>query len=102
MISPVEAQFHAALVAACTEAGQACRFDTTYVLQMIGRFGAVQTAKSLVIAGEAASGFAALWRCNRLDLSIEALVVRREFAGLFARAERQAALRRLERYGYFD
>jgi hypothetical protein len=47
-------------------------------------------------------GFTALWSHQRLDLTVEAHVLRDEFAVLFIDADRQRARDRLELYGWQD
>lgn len=45
-------------------------------------------------------GFPTLWEGGRLDLCVEAHVLRPEFEPLFDDAERRTARRRLSDYGY--
>jgi hypothetical protein len=45
-------------------------------------------------------GFTALWERRRLDLTVEATVLRKEFEPLFTPDELDTAGRRLEQYGY--
>jgi hypothetical protein len=89
-----EAQLKEALLAACREMASLSHVPT-YYLHMIHELGAVETAKRLVRSGELQSGFRALARQGRLDLSVEGVMTRPEFAGLFAKADIEAAEWRL-------
>ncbi len=71
-----------------------------YFLRMVGEHGGVAAAKRLLSAPEAQSGLTTLWELERLDISIEALVVQERWQPLFSDAERQAARDRLRAYGY--
>ena len=60
----------------------------------------VAQAKQLLRASAVSDGFTTLWERHRLDLSVEAHVVREEYAALFSDEERRIASRRLADYGY--
>ena len=45
-------------------------------------------------------GFATLWQHNRLDLSVEAHVLKPEYTELFSDEERQLCRDRLKEFGY--
>jgi hypothetical protein len=45
-------------------------------------------------------GYVQLWRCGRLDLTVEALILREPWRALFSDAEHQIARRRLADSGY--
>jgi len=45
-------------------------------------------------------GFEVLWENNRLDLSVEALVLRLEYQEFFTDEEREICRNRLEEFGY--
>jgi hypothetical protein len=51
-------------------------------------------------APQVSDGFTTLWEHGRLDLSVEAHVLRPEFVGLFSAEERAIAAKRLSDYGY--
>jgi hypothetical protein len=54
----------------------------------------------LLSAPSVSDGFTALWERNRLDLSVEAVVLQSRFASLFTDNEREQARARLQEYGY--
>ena len=51
-------------------------------------------------ASTVSDGFTTLWLAKRLDLSVEAHVIRPEYSELFTAEERKIAQRRLDEYGY--
>ena len=57
-------------------------------------------AKQLIHTDTPSEGFTTLWELKRLDLSVEAHVIKSEYAELFTDNERQICLERLEAYGY--
>lgn len=75
-------------------------YNATYFLQMLSELGPLETARRLVTATNPSQGFTVLWEKGRLDLSVEAQVLRPEFAELFTDDELEAARARLEAYEY--
>lgn len=67
---------------------------------MIYERGGVATAKQLISKPEGTDGFTKLWENGRLDLSIEAHVLKPEYAELFTDDERRMCIERLKKYGY--
>ena len=62
--------------------------------------GGLATARQLLWSDTPSDGFATLWEHHRLDLTVEAHVLRTEFASLFSDADREQARTRLETYGW--
>jgi hypothetical protein len=54
----------------------------------------------LLLAKDPTDGFTNLWERKRLDLSVEALVLKPKFVPLFDEVERENARKRLAEYGY--
>jgi TIR domain len=94
-----EEQFHEAMVNLYHETYKAIHYRATYFYRMVNELGGVETAHRL-IAKESTEGFTKLWEEGRLDLSVEALVLKPEFAALFNEIERKKARERLAEYGY--
>jgi hypothetical protein len=69
---------------------------------MIGEYGAVDAVRRLIASGTIQSGFVEMWECERLDLTVEALVIGDEFQTLFTQPEIARARRRLEDCGFLD
>lgn len=67
---------------------------------MVAELGGVETANRLLDSRGVSDGFTTLWEAKRLDISVEAVVLRLEFESLFDERRRRAAQDRLEKYGY--
>jgi hypothetical protein len=59
------------------------RYNASYFLQMVLEHGGVETARRLLRKDDVSGGFTTLWELKRLDLSVEAYVLRPEYAPLF-------------------
>lgn len=79
-----------------TEAG----YNATYFLGMLADHGGQETARRLLHSPAVSEGFTALWERGRLDLTVEAVVLKREFAELFTEDELELARRRLSEFGH--
>lgn len=55
-------------------------YNASPFIETVEREGAVSAAKKLVNSPAPSEGFTKLWELRRLDISVEALVLRREFA----------------------
>lgn len=77
-----------------------CKYTPTRFLQLVAQHGGVAAARHLLASEAPQYGFTELWECGRLDLTVEAHVLKPEFAELFTDAERAIARERLEEYGY--
>jgi hypothetical protein len=96
----VERAFDAAMVAIYRTAKRDLGYNATRFLQMITDEGGFAAARKLLRASAVSDGFTTLWERGRLDLSVEAHVLRPEFAGLFTDGERRVARQRLKDYGF--
>jgi len=76
------------------------KYNPTYFWRMVGDIGAYQAAKKLIHMTTPSEGFTTLWELKRLDLSVEAVVLKPEYAPLFSDKERQICVERLLEYGY--
>ena len=95
VVEGAEQAFEQAMRSACAEAAAEGYYPTRF-LEKLDRIGAVPYAKELVRSGELQAGLRRLNEMNRLDLSIEYLVVDSRFRGLFSENEREAAQWRLD------
>lgn len=82
------------------EADRQCNYKPTRFLQTLQVKGAIVTAKELINKPGVTEGFTRLWECKRLDLSLEALVIKDKYKELFTKEEREICLNRLKEYGY--
>lgn len=73
-------------------------YQASYFLNMLENYGSVLTAKKLLIAKEAQSGFLKLMEKGRKDLTVEALILKDEYADLFTPEEIKAAKERIRNY----
>lgn len=82
-------------VKAKNEAG----YNATAFLRMLADHGGMGTAKRLLASSGISEGFVALWERGRVDLAVENVVIRPEFAPLFTEEELDRARQRLRDYG---
>ena len=99
MTSNLESEFHQAMLNIYAEAAK-LGYHATYFLRMVRQYGGLNTAKKLIRESTIQYGMTRLWELGRLDLSVEAHVVRERWAPLFTDAERRKARERLLEYGY--
>ena len=81
-------------------AKEECKYNATYFLRMVEELGGLQAAKKLLATDAPQYGFTKLWECGRLDLSVEALILKDRFRNLFTQDELATAQKRLKEYGY--
>lgn len=95
-----EQQFHEAMVNIYQVAKRDLHYNATRFIQMVAEQGGVGAARQLLHASSVSDGFTTLWLAKRLDLSVEAHVLRPEYSELFTAEERNIAQGRLDAYGY--
>jgi hypothetical protein len=110
-VSPLELRFHEDMLAIFTLAGEATRkrapdgttirgYWASYFLRGVRNHGGPAYAHQLLRAEGTSDGFQRLTDEHRLDLTVEALVLKPEYASLFTAEERSTAAHRLARAGY--
>jgi hypothetical protein len=110
-VSPLELRFHDAMLDIFKLAGEATRrqaadgstirgYWASYFLRGVRNHGGPNYAHQLLRAEGTSDGFQRLTDERRLDLTVEALVLRPEFSALFTEEERAVAASRLARGGY--
>jgi len=100
MSDKLEDQFHKAMIDVYQDALRDCTQRAAYFLQMVGRQGGVETAKKLLQSNDIEHRSTALWKCGRLDLMFEYLVLQPKYTDLFTDEEKEMARNRLKEYGY--
>lgn len=75
-------------------------YNATRFLQLLSQVGGIQAAKKLISKDGGTYGFEVLWENKRLDLSVEAHVLKPEYEGLFTEEERDNCRKRLYEFGY--
>jgi hypothetical protein len=98
-MSDLAAAFHAAMLEGFQDLAR-LGYRATYFLQMVQEHGGVETARRLIRQQPVAEGLTKLWKMGRLDLSVEAFVLRPEYAPLFTDEERAMARQRLTELNY--
>lgn len=91
----LEKKFDSAMWDIYHTAKTACNYNATIFMQMLTKYGGVNTAKRLLSKEKVQYGFTELWLCKRLDLTVEAHVLKNEFNELFTREESNRARKRL-------
>ncbi len=77
-----------------------CGYNATRFLQLVSEKGGLAAAKQLISKPGGTEGFTTLWQCGRLDLSVEAHVLKPEYESLFSDEERRMCRERLVEFGY--
>jgi hypothetical protein len=98
--TPLEMDFHKEMLAIYRLAKEECDYTATRFLQMVANDGGLKTAQKLISATNPSDGFTALWEKRRLDLTVEALVIKQKYQSLFTPTEIEMAKSRLKDYGF--
>ena len=101
MTISLENQFHQAMLNIHEQAKRECNHNATYFIRMVSEHGGLETAHRLLASNEPQYGFTALWECGRLDLSVEAHVLKHEFSSLFTGEEKDMVRNRLAEFDYY-
>ena len=95
----LQVQFHNEMVGiyhAANEIG----YRPAYFIRMVSDLGGLEAAKRLLRSSVPSEGFFRLVEEERLDLTVEALVLKEPWASLFTEDELMIAKTRLEDLGY--
>lgn len=98
--SKLELRFDQSMVEIYRTSKRELGYNATRFLQLIVDQGGLAAARQLLWSDKPSDGFTTLWQHHRLDLSVEALVLLKEFAPLFSDDDRAQARLRLESYGW--
>jgi len=99
-VSMVELQFDQAMLDIYELAGRQTGYWANYFLRSVRKDGGLEAARKLLWKEGTSEGFERLKAEHRLDLSMEALMLRPEFRELFTAAELARAAERLSAHGY--
>lgn len=69
-------------------------------LDMVNEHGGYQAASILIHASLPSDGYTALWMRKRLDLTVEALILRPQWHDIFTEEDRTKAYERLKGYRF--
>ena len=95
----LEQGFHDEMMRIYEEA-KVFNYCPTYFLQMVNEMGGVAAAKRLLEGEHISDGLTRLWEEGRLDISMEALILREPWRTLFTEEEVKKAETRLKELGY--
>ena len=99
-MTTLEKRFEQDMISIYTTAKKEFGYNANRFLQMIGAKGGLATAKQLIGKPGGTDGFTTLWEHGRLDLSVEAYVLKPEYAELFTEDEKNMCRDRLKQIGY--
>jgi hypothetical protein len=101
MSTILEDEFHDAMLAIYVTAKREAGYNATRFLGMLNDHGGVKTARLLLDAPTVSDGYTALWERQRLDLTVEAVILENErFHSLFSKEQLKTCQARLNQYGY--
>lgn len=96
----IEKKFNADMHQIYIRTKKELKYNATRFLQLIVEKGGLQAAKQLISKDGGTYGFEILWENKRLDLSVEAHVLKPEYTSLFNEEEKEMCRRRLNDFGY--
>jgi hypothetical protein len=96
----LDLEFHQAMVELYVRAKAELRYNARYLIDMVANEGGRETARYLLDTKEPSDGYVILWENGRLDLSVEAEVLRPKWSDLFSDEQRAVAIRRLREYKF--
>lgn len=98
----LEARFEEQLKTALERAQADCHVPQKRLAESVKKRGALVAAKESLGRKRASEGFYGLEKAKRLDLSLEALAAREEYAPLFSDDEVNFCMDLLCEYGYYN
>lgn len=76
-------------------------YKATRFLSMLSEHGGVETARTLIHSPTVSEGYTALWQRDRLDLTVEAVIIDHpKWHALFTQEELDICRKRLAEYKY--
>ena len=99
-MTTLEKRFNQDMIDIYTTAKKECGYNASRFLQLLEAKGGLAAAKQLITKTGGTDGFTTLWEHGRLDLSVEAHVLKSEYNDLFTEDERKMCRDRLLQFGY--
>lgn len=96
----IERKFDVAMRNIYRDALSECNYKATRFLQLVNKYGGLETAKILLRTEKYSEGLTKLWEAGRLDLTVEALVLKKPWNQLFSSEELSIARARLTKLGF--
>jgi len=101
MSSPLELQFHEAMLDIYRKAKSEAKYNAIRFLQMVTDHGGLVTAHMLINSATVSEGYTALWERGRLDLTVEAMILdNAKYHSLFSQEELATRRKRLNQYEF--
>ena len=100
MPGELEVKFHQEMLAIYDLAKKECHYNASRFRKMVSEHGGLPAAKMLLLSTRHPEGLTRLWEEGRLDISMEALVLREPWCQLFTAEEIAIAKKRLKDLGY--
>ena len=100
MPDDLQSRFDAAMMDVYRRARDEANYDAHRFLQMLHEHRGLRTAQMLVDSPTVSQGYTALWERNRLDLTVESLILQPEWQRLFTDEQLGIARERLREYGF--
>ncbi len=101
-IDQIKKEFHDEMVSIYKEAKSEVNYNATRFLQMISDENGFVAARKLISKDGGSDGFTKLWDKGRLDISVEAKVLKSRYSSIFTEEEISICKKRLKEYGYTD
>ncbi len=99
-MSLLEKKFNSDMINIYVQAKKELGYNATRFMQLVSEKGGLTAAKQLVTKDGGTYGFEVLWENKRLDLSVEAHVLKPEYESLFTTEELEICRKRLSEFGY--
>lgn len=100
-MNQLEKQFSEDMKNTYLTAKKELKYSASRFWQLVTEKGAVQAARILIAKNGGTYGFEILWEHGRLDLSVEAHVLKPQYEELFTDEERLICRDRLESFGFY-
>jgi len=99
-VSSLKSKFHDDMVKIYLTAKKELHYCAKRFFQLVVQHGGLVAAKRLISKEGATYGFEFFGEQGRLDLSVEALVLKPEYAELFTEYEKEKCRSKLQEFGY--
>lgn len=99
-VARLQEQFDEAMFEIYRRAKAEANYNASRFLAMLEERGGLATARALIHAPRVSEGFEALWERKRLDLTVEAVILKDPWRQLFDESELEIARQRLRDLGY--
>ncbi len=96
----LEKEFHEKMMDVHRRAKNECSYNAKAFHQMLSRYGGLETAHRLLRGKTPQYGFAQLWECGCLHITVECLVLDARYREFFEESELGVARKRLQDHGF--